>query len=101
MAQSFSESVWAATKKIRRGQLATYQQIAKMIYRPRAARAVGNALNKNPYAPLVPCHRVVRSDGTVGGFVSGAKKKVALLKKEGITLKAGRIVNLREYLIKL
>ncbi len=101
MAQSFSESVWVATKKIPRGHLATYQQIARMIHRPRAARAVGNALNKNPYAPLVPCHRVVRSNGTVGGFASGTKNKVALLKKEGILIKAGRVVNLKEYLIKL
>jgi O-6-methylguanine DNA methyltransferase len=101
MPQSFSELVWTATKKIPRGQVATYQQIARIIRRPQTARAVGNALNQNPYAPVVPCHRVVKSNGMVGGFASGTKKKIDLLKKEGIAIKAGKVVNLKEYLIKL
>ncbi|HWA64450.1 MAG TPA: MGMT family protein, partial [Candidatus Paceibacterota bacterium] len=58
-------------------------QVAAAIGRPRAARAVGNALNKNPFAPEVPCHRVIRSDGSTGGFAFGRKKKIQLLKKEG------------------
>lgn len=57
----------------------------------KAYRAVGNALNKNPFAPKVPCHRVVSSDGSIGGFASGAMKKIELLKSEGIKVKGGKI----------
>lgn len=53
---------------------------------PKAARAVGNALNKNPYAPEVPCHRVIRKDGSLGGFALGARKKVELLRREGFNV---------------
>lgn len=62
----------------------TYAQVAAAIGNPRAVRAVGNALNKNPYAPEVPCHRVIRSDGTIGGFASGSSKKEELLRSEGV-----------------
>jgi O-6-methylguanine DNA methyltransferase len=94
----FAEAVWEATKKIPRGKVATYALIARAIKNPKAARAVGNALNKNPYAPIVPCHRVVRSDGSVGGFASGSKKKIALLTKEGVAIKNSRVQNLPHYL---
>lgn len=60
----------------------TYKEVAMAIGLPKAYRAVGNALNKNPFAPKVPCHRVIRSDGTIGGFASGTKKKIELLKRE-------------------
>lgn len=79
----FQELVYAHVRTIPRGQTRTYAQVATAIGRPRAVRAVGNALNRNPFAPEVPCHRVVRSDGSVGGFASGTKKKIALLRKEG------------------
>lgn len=62
----------------------TYAEVAQAIGKPRAARAVGNALNKNPFAPRVPCHRVIRSDGTLGGFASGTAAKRALLRREGV-----------------
>ncbi|MBI4335571.1 MAG: MGMT family protein, partial [Candidatus Omnitrophica bacterium] len=58
----------------------------KRIGRPKAYRAVGNALNKNPFAPIVPCHRVVKSDGSLGGFAKGKRQKLRLLKREGLTL---------------
>jgi len=90
--KNFAEKVWAATKKIPRGQVASYQQIANIIKYPRSARAVGNALNKNPYALIVPCHRVIKSTGEVSGFADGQKKKIALLKKEGIIIKEGRVL---------
>ncbi len=95
---SFSQLVWKATKKIPKGKVATYQIIAKMIHRPKSARAVGNALNKNPYAPQVPCHRVVRSDGQVGGFASGASDKIKILKKEGITIINKKVTPLAKFL---
>ncbi|HVZ11241.1 MAG TPA: MGMT family protein [Candidatus Paceibacterota bacterium] len=79
----FQKLVYDAVRKIPKGETMTYAQVAAAIGRPRAARAVGNALNKNPFAPEVPCHRVIRSDGSTGGFAFGRKKKIQLLKKEG------------------
>ena len=88
----FQEKVYAACRKIPRGRVMTYGELAKKIGNPASARAVGNALNKNPFAPKVPCHRVVRSDGTVGGFAQGTKKKIKLLQKEGMKIKDGKII---------
>lgn len=87
----FAERVYRVTRRIPRGRVATYTWIAKQIKNPRAVRAVGNALNKNPHAPLVPCHRVIRSDGTPGGFARGAGAKMKLLKKEGVGIINGRV----------
>ncbi len=80
----FQSSVLLACAKIPKGQTRTYSDIAKAIGRPKAARAVGSALAKNPLAPMIPCHRVVRSDGSLGGYSGkgGLKTKQLLLKKE-------------------
>ncbi|OGC05035.1 hypothetical protein A2276_03710 [candidate division WOR-1 bacterium RIFOXYA12_FULL_43_27] len=83
MPTKFEEKVYKAVKKIPKGEVRSYEWVAKQIGRPKSVRAVGNALNKNPYAPIVPCHRVIRKDGSIGGFASGAGKKVELLKREG------------------
>ena len=84
----FQLKVWSYLKKIPRGSLKTYSQVAKAIGKPRAVRAVANAIGKNPYAPKIPCHRVIRSDGSLGGYSGkgGIKTKRFLLKKEGVTL---------------
>ena len=84
----FQLKVWAYLRKIPRGSVKTYSQVAKAVGKPFAARAVANAIAKNPYAPKIPCHRVIRSDGLLGGYSGkgGIKKKRFLLKKEGITL---------------
>ena len=84
----FQLKVWTYLKKIPRGSVKTYSQVAKSIGKPLAVRAVANAIGKNPYAPRVPCHRVIRSDGSLGGYSGkgGIKTKKLLLKKEGITL---------------
>jgi O-6-methylguanine DNA methyltransferase len=79
----FQESVYRVVKGIPKGKTMTYAQVAVAIGNPKAVRAVGNALNKNPFAPTVPCHRVIRSDGSIGGFASGSRNKKALLRKEG------------------
>lgn len=78
----FQEKVYNIVRKIPRGQVLTYKEIARLIGRPLAYRAVGNSLNKNPFKS-VPCHRIIRSDGKVGGYAKGNKMKVKLLKKEG------------------
>ena len=84
----FQLKVWDYLKKIPRGSVKTYSQVAKTIGKPLAVRAVANAISKNPYAPRIPCHRVIRSDGSLGGYSGkgGIKTKKLLLKKEGITL---------------
>lgn len=68
-------------KNIPEGKTMTYSEVAKKAGSPKAYRAVGNILNKN-YDPLIPCHRVIRSDGSIGGYNRGRKKKEELLKKE-------------------
>jgi O-6-methylguanine DNA methyltransferase len=78
---TFSEQVYAVVKQISRGKTMSYKEIARAAGRPRAWRAVGNILNKNKN-PLIPCHRVIRSDGKPGGYRGGRKKKIILLKKE-------------------
>jgi O-6-methylguanine DNA methyltransferase len=96
--QSFSDLVYAKTKLVPRGRVTTYGQIAKAIGKLGASRAVGNALNCNPYAPVVPCHRVVRTDGKIGGFARGAKAKAGLLVREGVEVRDGKVVDFKEKL---
>ena len=88
---AFEDKVHAAAAKIPRGKVSTYARIAKAIGKPKAARAVGNALNKSPGMPKCPCHRVVKSCGTVGGFASGPAAKKKLLSKEGIRFHGGKV----------
>ena len=84
----FQLKVWSYLRKIPRGRVKTYSEVAKAIGKPLAVRAVANAIGKNPYAPKIPCHRVIRSDGSLGGYSGkgGVKTKRLLLQKEGITL---------------
>ena len=64
----FQLKVWNYLKKIPKGQIRTYLEVAKAIKRPNSVRAVANAIGKNPNAPKIPCHRVIRSDGKLGGY---------------------------------
>ena len=82
----FQLKIWDFLKKIPKGTVKTYSEVAEAIGKPLAVRAVANAIGKNPYPIRIPCHRVIRSDGSLGGYsgVGGVKKKKNLLKKEGI-----------------
>ena len=82
----FQIKVWDFLKKIPKGTVKTYSEVAKAIRKPLAVRAVANAIAKNPYPIQIPCHRVIRSDGSLAGYSGegGVKKKKNLLKKEGI-----------------
>ena len=82
----FQKKVWNYLKTIRKGTVKTYKQVAIAINRPKSARAVANAIGKNPFAPKIPCHRVIRSDGSLGGYSGkgGVKTKKLLLKREGV-----------------
>jgi O-6-methylguanine DNA methyltransferase len=81
--RSFTEKVYAVVAKIPRGSVMAYGEVARRAGNPRAARAVGNIMHNNPDTAKVPCHRVVRSDGTPGGYARGTRKKIELLRREG------------------
>jgi AraC family transcriptional regulator of adaptative response/methylated-DNA-[protein]-cysteine methyltransferase len=83
MGTAFQRRVWEAIRSIPRGETRTYSQIAELIGQPKAVRAVARACAANPLALLIPCHRVVRSDGVPGGYRWGAPAKRALLEQEG------------------
>lgn len=93
----FQEKVWKLMEKIPKGKVTSYSAIAKKL-NSKAYRAVGNACHRNPYAPRVPCHRVIRSDGNIGGFASGVENKIKVLEKEGIKIKNGKVLNLEKVL---
>ena len=84
----FQKKVWRAISAIPKGETVTYKELAKKIGRPKAVRAVGNAVGANPCAPFIPCHRVIRSDGRLGGYSGrgGIKAKRALLAKEKVEI---------------
>ena len=86
----FQVKVWKYLKNIPKGSVVTYLDVAKGINKPKSVRAVANAVGKNPYAPKIPCHRVIRSDGSLGGYSGsgGIKTKKRLLKSEGISFKS-------------
>ena len=99
MANNFNENIYMLLKKVPRGKVTTYKALAEAAG-TRAYRAVGQAMRCNPHAPVVPCHRVVASNGSIGGFQGSRnpngkeiKKKIGMLRKEGITVLNNRIVN--------
>lgn len=91
--KTFKQKVYEIVSRIPKGKVMTYKEVAKKAGRPNAYRAVGNILNKNPDTKKVPCHRVIRSDGKVGGYAKGTKTKIAILKKEGLKIINSRIVS--------
>jgi O-6-methylguanine DNA methyltransferase len=87
----FERSVLEVVRKIPEGEVVTYGEVARRVGRPGAARAVGQALARNPFPLLIPCHRVVRSDGRLGGFSSGPERKRMLLQEEGVEVEGDRV----------
>ena len=96
METELQKRVYKTCKLIPKGKVSTYKELAHAI-NSKAYRAVGTALNKNPYAPKVPCHRVINSNGKIGEFASGTENKIKILKKEGIEIKNNKI-DLKKYL---
>ena len=97
---SLKSEVFSLIKKIPAGKISTYGAVARALGKPLAARAVGNALNKNRDFVKISCHRVVRSDGKIGGYVLGEKEKTEKLRKEGIKIEKGSVINFEKYLYK-
>lgn len=99
MTTSFQQRVYALCKKIPRGKITTYKEIGNALAgKGQIYRAVGAALHQNPFTPIVPCHRVVASDGSIGGFAHGIRKKIEMLRKEEIIVKNGKIVDFEKKL---
>jgi len=97
----FDEKVWQLMKRIPRGRVTTYGMIARKL-NSKAYRAVGQACKRNPHAPSIPCHRVVESSGEVGNYSGsgGVRRKIDLLRKEGVKVKNKKIVNFEKILYK-
>lgn len=93
----FERKVLDLVSEIPEGKVSTYGRVAEALGKPNASRAVGNALAKNPNPGKIPCHRVIRSDGTIGGYTGGRDKKRQLLQEEGVNVEGNR-VNLEKYL---
>ena len=87
---SFNQKIWTLTARIPKGAVTTYAELARAVG-TKAYRAVGNAMNKNPYAPGVPCHRVVGSDGSLTGYAGGLEKKRERLEEEGVKCRGNRV----------
>jgi methylated-DNA-[protein]-cysteine S-methyltransferase len=94
---NFNQRVWQLLKRIPKGKVTTYKLVARAL-KSHGYRAVGNACHRNPYAPVVPCHRVIASDGSLGGYAGGPKKKRVLLAKEGIIIHNNRVRDLGQVL---
>ncbi len=95
---SFREKVLTAVQLVPRGRVTTYGELARFLGQPKAARAVGQALKRNPRLEIIPCHRVVRADGSLGGYVAGLERKKSLLIKEGVKIRGNKIVNFKKFL---
>lgn len=87
---NFSERCYQILRKVPKGKVTTYKALAEALG-TKAYRAVGNAMNKNPRAPIVPCHRVINANGSLGGYASGLPKKIKMLKAEGIKIENNKI----------
>lgn len=88
----FEQKVYDAISKISKGEVITYGELAKAL--KSSPRAVGQALKRNPNAPIIPCHRVIHTDGRIGGYngIKNSKKKIKLLKNEGVRIVKGSVV---------
>ena len=95
----FQDKVLKLILRIPKGKVTTYRELARALGKPCAYRAVANALARNPHPVKIPCHRVIRSNGEIGGYSLGVEQKIALLGGEGIRVVGDR-VNLKKYLFK-
>lgn len=85
---AFQQAVWKQLARLKPGSLVSYGQLAIQVGKPQAYRAVGTAVGANPFAPFIPCHRVLAANGRIGGFAGGLELKRRLLQAEGITIAA-------------
>lgn len=100
MSTAFQEKVYAITRRIPRGKVTTYAAIAHALGHT-GYRSIGQALTRNQDAPRTPCHRVVNSDGTIGGYAFNVRKKIQLLESEGVRVTNGKIVDFEQVVVKV
>ena len=89
------EKVYKKLLEVPQGMVTTYGELAKAVGLSNGQRVIGRIMNKNPYPVIVPCHRVIQSDGKIGGYAWGEKIKINMLSKEGVKIKNGKIVDLK------
>jgi len=89
------EKVYKKLLEVPRGMVTTYGDLAKAVGIKNGQRVIGRIMNKNPYPVIVPCHRVIKSDGKIGGYAWGEKIKTNMLSKEGVKIKNGKIIDLK------
>ena len=94
---NFNQKCYKLLSQIPKGKISTYKEIANAL-NTKGYRAVGNAMAKNPTPIIVPCHRVIKCDGKIGGYALGIKKKISFLKSEGIRIKKDKIVDFEKYI---
>jgi len=94
---SFNQKCYKLLSQIPKGKISTYKQIAKAL-NTKAYRAVGNAMAKNPNPVIIPCHRIIKNNGLIGGYALGINQKINLLKNEGIAIKKGKIIDFKKYI---
>lgn len=94
---TFNQRCYELLSQIPKGKIVTYKQIANTL-NTKAYRAVGNAMANNPNPITIPCHRIIKSNGLIGGYVFGTKKKINLLEDEGIIIKKDKIVNFKKHI---
>ena len=99
MNKNFNKRCYKKLVLIPEGMISTYAEIAKSLD-SKAYRAVGNAMANNPHPISIPCHRIIKSDGTLGGYALGISKKIQLLKKEGIKIKNNKVVDFENKLFR-
>lgn len=98
-ANNFNNKCYELLKLVPKGKITTYKEIAHAL-NTKAYRAVGNAMANNQHIIVIPCHRVVKSDGNIGQYAKGIEQKTRLLKSEGIPIKDNKIENFKKYLYK-
>jgi methylated-DNA-[protein]-cysteine S-methyltransferase len=91
------EKVYKKLLEVPPGMVTTYGELSKAVGIKNGQRVIGRIMNKNPYPVIVPCHRVIKSDGKIGGYAWGEKIKISMLSKEGVKIKNGKIVDLKMF----
>ena len=91
---NIDKKIYKKLLEVPKGKITTYGELAKAVGLKNGQRAVGKIMNKNPYPVIIPCHRVVKSDGKIGGYAYGEEIKSDMLTKEGIRIKNGKILDL-------
>jgi methylated-DNA-[protein]-cysteine S-methyltransferase len=95
---NLEQKVYKKLLDVPKGKITTYSELSKAVGIKNGQRFIGNVMNKNPYPTIIPCHRVVKSDGSIGGYAYGEKVKTKMLTQEGVKIKNGKVIDLNKKL---